>query len=343
MPCADVNHLRRIASNLTLSGLPDVLTTPDGLRLVGWVVEYFNLLILGLPPRRDPDAPALAQHLRLTSDPTPIHFFFATTAEFWLVFKLNRPRVTSTSPPCSFIDCTRIRTARFEASKVKGMGFRGLIQGSSLNPLPFDVKLWIHEPRFQPRTKALRIRAALRRPEPSLTRAKILRRAHLARRSCGGAAAVTRRFNFLNSADRVLEWTYPHQNSEGCTHRLVVCNDHRVGVNASTYLEINAKKENLDAAVDAACLKNDAALPRRPRRSPNLNAALTELDAAIPRRHYQPVIEFNTSTLSTELVRQSMAYRQVVHIGAVSYPGHAQYLGTVLAPLAAQRPRTLQK
>ncbi|KAJ7025114.1 hypothetical protein C8F04DRAFT_1191807 [Mycena alexandri] len=118
--------------------------------------------------------------------------------------------------------------------------------------------------------------------------AKILRRAHLARRSCGGAAAVTRRFNFLNSADRVLEWTYPHQNSEGCTHRLVVCNDHRVGVNASTYLEINAKKENLDAAV-------------------------------------------------------SMAYRQVVHIGAVSYPGHAQYLGTVLAPLAAQRPRTLQK
>ncbi|KAJ7041295.1 hypothetical protein C8F04DRAFT_1177123 [Mycena alexandri] len=58
------------------------------------------------------------------------------------------------------------------------------------------------------------------------TRAKILRRAHLARRSCGGAAAVTRRFNFFNSADRVLEWRYPHQNSEGCTHRLVVCNGH---------------------------------------------------------------------------------------------------------------------
>ncbi|KAJ7036242.1 hypothetical protein C8F04DRAFT_1338881 [Mycena alexandri] len=121
MPCADVNHLRRIASNSILSGLPDVLTTPDGVRLVGWVVEYFNLV--------------------------RIHSFISCLSESHV--KLNRPHVASTSPPCSFIDCTQIITVRFEASKVKGMRFKGLSLRNDISCIAHKAfkrgdYLWLH-------------------------------------------------------------------------------------------------------------------------------------------------------------------------------------------------------
>ncbi|KAJ7730532.1 hypothetical protein B0H16DRAFT_1469504 [Mycena metata] len=69
---------------------------------------------------------------------------------------------------------------------------------------------------------------------------------------CLGAPYVVvdaRRFDFLNSAVRLFQWTYHHHNGEGSPHGGGVRDGSRMAVNSGTNAEILCKKEKLDAAI----------------------------------------------------------------------------------------------